>query len=51
VQVDRPEGLVDAARLALADPPGLRAERARIVAMVYGPGDAASAAEAILATM
>lgn len=49
VQVDRPDGLIGAVRLALLDPPGLRAERARVLAMVYAGGGAPAAAEAIRA--
>lgn len=43
----RPEGLAAAVATALLDPPGLRQERARVVGMVYGPGGAREAAEAI----
>lgn len=37
VQVDRPLELVEAVRLALLDPPGIRKERERIVSLAYQP--------------
>ena len=48
MQVDRPDALRGAVRLALLDPTGLRDERARCVAMVYAGGGVPAAVEAIL---
>ena len=45
-----PHELIPTVATALLDPRGLREERARVVGMVYGPGGAREAAEAI-ATM
>jgi len=49
IQVDAPDGLPAAVAAAYADPPGLRADRRRAVALVYGPGDVETVAAAIAA--
>lgn len=48
IQVDRPDDLAEAVRLALLDPPGIRKERNRIVREVYHMIDGSTAATVAL---
>lgn len=49
VRASRPDQLADAVALALSDPPAVRAERERVLSLVYGPDPAGAARRAAAA--